>query len=129
MNVKEKVENVCKQIGVEIGISPVSELCGCYGLWEPDERRILIDPDVPENLVGQILAHELIHALDPNCQEEPGSDWDEIQAEARAELGAKLLVGDDYIDDGFLDSVLGGDIDLHLDSIDAAEKLLQKVGL
>lgn len=130
MNVQElrnELIRVCEENGVEICNSPVSELYNCYGIWEPDTNRILIDPGCQGNHYVQVLAHEVIHSLDPACREAPEEPEDEVRAELRAELGCKLLIGDLYFDDGYLEQ-LQGELDdpiSVLDEIDGAEELIR----
>lgn len=121
----DELVNVANGNGIEVCESPVSELYECSGLWEPESNKIFIDPSAIGN--AQVLAHEVIHSIDPACQGGCDQEIEYDRAEVRAEYGAKLIA-DNFVDDGYI-SYYGGLLDINdlLDQYDAAEQLIKNI--
>jgi Zn-dependent peptidase ImmA (M78 family) len=123
------IDVIVEKIGVRIERSNEVDEANLFGVWIPDENLILISPDVDSEIEPQVVAHELIHAIDPVCRYEPDNIEQEIRAELRAEYGAKLILGDAYIEDGTLES-LGAELNDVLgvlDEYDNAEQLIKGI--
>ena len=133
----KKLVNICHEKGIHLYWDDIDKLHGCWGVFDPQFNEIGLDlqlKDKPEHFVVQILSHELFHALDEECHLEQTLEG-EVHCELRAEFFSKLVVGDNYEDDGFIDELqgelrdLGGDDLDVLDDIDDAEKLFFRLKL
>lgn len=128
MNEWNELVEIANNKGVDV-IEKNLDIYGLAGLWDADLKEININQNIKPELKPQTLAHELIHAIDPVCKLEPENEAAEQAAELRAELGAKLIIGQSYIDDGYIDDVAAGDIDLLLNCINEAEALVKSLNL
>lgn len=124
MKIEKQIRKIAKDRGIKICESPIMELYGGYGLWEPETHRIFIDPECPKNMKDQVIAHEYIHSCDKECDGEDHGMIHRIKHELIAEYGAKMLVGDKYVDDGFI-ADLDKDPLITMDAICKAEELIE----
>lgn len=126
MNWNELVQKA-EQYKIQLGVDSVVEEQGCNAVYVPQIKAIIVDHESVGN--AQVLAHELIHAIDPECQGDVDpNDWRHYaQAEVRAEYGARALV-DDPVDDGYLENYASLlDLDDVLDQYEVADALIEKL--
>lgn len=121
------IQEACLNHNVNIIKCDIDE--DAYGIYDAEINQIQIDNNVPMEMEDQIIAHEFIHAIDPACEAYHSSDDEHVRrCELRAELGAKLLCGEAYIDDGYIDCLNNNPLEL-LDIIDEADALLRRNGI
>ena len=122
----DELKNVAENYGIIVAVDNVASEIGCNGVYVPEDKAIVIDVDCVGN--AQVLAHEVVHALDPACQGDVDEkDWKAYaKAEVRAEYGARC-VADDVVDDGYLENYASLlELDEVLDEYAAADAIIEK---
>lgn len=104
------------------------EMEGELGYYDVEEDRIYISNECPPEMEEQVIYHEYIHKIDPKCDGGVHSMDYIIEREMVAEIGAKMMVGDKYVDDGYIDQYVSDPMEM-MDYIDEAVELLSNNGI